>query len=555
MCMLESNVVAEFHGAQSNAREWIWVIIASLLIVLLSSLPYLAGYYFQNTDQIFSGAIFDRQDYSVHLATMALGARGQWQYNFRFTSETHQGRYVKLGYIFLGHISRWLNLDLVSTYHLARLCFGLFSLLCLYKLAQLVFFEVYFRRLFFLLVALSSGLGWLQWIFKLVPNASISPIDFWAIDPYFFFGLMMFPHFMMSVFLSLGMICLWGAYLRYFDWWRVVLIVIMGASIQLIQPYVPILPDVAMVGAALGCMVRSRRFSWRLVGMLVLIGSTQVPLLIYNLGIFRQDTIWQAFATQNLTLSPPFVYYLWGFGLLWPLALVGIGISLQSIFSRIAGNKVQFNISFEALGGALLWVLTALLLTYLPWQLQRRFMFLFVAPLGIFAIFGLRDGIAHWLESRFSARLSHRRIGALLLVVFMSMSSLYLALGTSLYLSSRPDEFFDPASLVQTVDWLARHADKDDVVLSSERVGQLVAARTGLRVYIGHPIETLDYTNKKDLVQSLFAGEIDLDQLPACGCDWMIVGPYEHSLSDDIVSSYDLVYQNQSEKIYHISEP
>ena len=87
---------AEKGMTKESRQEWSWVLGISLLILLMSSLPYLVGYSSQTEEKVFGGAVLDRQDYAVHLATMQLGADGEWQYSFRFTTEDHQGAYVKM---------------------------------------------------------------------------------------------------------------------------------------------------------------------------------------------------------------------------------------------------------------------------------------------------------------------------------------------------------------------------------------------------------------------------------------------------------------------------
>jgi len=64
----------------------------------------------------------------------------------------------------------------------------------------------------------------------------------------------------------------------------------------------------------------------RVAGLGLALGAlalTQLPLLIYNFTLLNSDPTWSQFTRQNQTLSPPPVYYLWGFGLLWLFALIG----------------------------------------------------------------------------------------------------------------------------------------------------------------------------------------------------------------------------------------
>lgn len=187
-------------------------------------------------------------------------------------------------------------------------------------------------------------------------------------------------------------------------------------------------------------------------------------------------------------------------------------------------------------------------LAYLPWNLQRRFTHALMLPLAILAVTGLKDVLARWPASR--------KLLPLLLVGFSAISSLYLAFGLSMYVSSRPDILYDPAALVEAIDWLGTEASSEDVVLSAPRSGQLVAARGGLVAYIGHPIETLDYDQKALLVEDYFAGVIGQADLPFCGCDWLIVGPYERALGSGFLpQDAELMYQNADVAVYKFNTP
>ncbi len=197
---------------------------------------------------------------------------------------------------------------------------------------------------------------------------------------------------------------------------------------------------------------------------------------------------------------------------------------------------------------AIVWLVGALILAYLPWNLQRRFTHALILPLVILAVTGLKDMLARWSASR--------RLLPLFLVGFSAISSLYLALGLGMYTSGRPGTLYDSAALVEAIDWLGTEASSDDVVLSAPRSGQLVAARGGLTAYIGHPIETLDYDRKVRLVESYFAGVIERADLPYCGCDWLIVGPYERGPGSEFLpQDAELKFQNADVAVYQFYRP
>ena len=304
--------------------EWRWWFVATSLILLLSTVPYLVAYSVQTPDQIFNGAIFDRQDYAVHLATMQLGEQGEWAYRMRFTSEPQQGAYVKLGYIFLGHLARLLGGNIPLTYQVSRLLFGALACLGIYTLASQCFVDVGWRRVAFLLAALGAGLGWLQLIFGWLPQKDISPIDFWLIDGFIFFGILALPHISAVTALLSAMLVGGISYQRRPALWKWIAVALAAIVIQTIQPYAPVLADVGLMGAfAVLWLLRGRVDRKELV-FLVSLAVIQVPLLAYNAGILTAGPYWRAFVSQNVTLSPPLSYYLWGYGLLWLFAILGV---------------------------------------------------------------------------------------------------------------------------------------------------------------------------------------------------------------------------------------
>ncbi|MBM3144537.1 MAG: hypothetical protein FJ010_06100 [Chloroflexi bacterium] len=526
-----------------KTSEWLWVFLVSASILLLSSLPIIVGVTVQTDAEIFSGAVFNRLDVDVHLATMQLGADGGWTYRLRFTSEPHQGVYTKLAYVASGHAAWALGLSVMTGYQLFRLGYGLLACLAVYALMAEVFEDLFWRRLAFLWALTGSGLGWLLMLLGWLPQPDISPMDFWLIDPYPFFGMLTFPHFSLATALLAAMLAGFLSYLRRPAGWKLAWVMMSGVLLQTAQSYAPLLADLGMAGAAAGICLRDQRVRWRAAGALSLIALAQAPLLIYGTMVFLRDPHWAEFARQNVTLSPPPAYYFWGMALLWPPALWGGVVVFRTLLRRWRETPLAAPLA------ALIWLGGALVLAYLPWNLQRRFTHALMLPLAILAVTGLQDWSRRWSSPR-------ARLLPLLLVGLSAVSSLYLTLGLSLYVSGRPSELFDPAPLVEAVDWLGARAGGDDVVLSSARSGQLLAARAGLVAYIGHPIETLDYDRKAAQVEAYFSGENTLTDLPACGCDWLVIGPYERASGGTFApAGAALVYRNPEVAVYKLDNP
>src|SRR5215216_5754781 len=94
----------------ARKKDLLWISVVSILILILSSIPTWAGYQAATKELRFRGIFFDSQDYAVHIATMQAARQGEWAYRFRFTTEPHNAVHIRLFYIALGHVSKWLGL-------------------------------------------------------------------------------------------------------------------------------------------------------------------------------------------------------------------------------------------------------------------------------------------------------------------------------------------------------------------------------------------------------------------------------------------------------------
>lgn len=535
-----------------SRAEWTWAVAASLLVLLLSSAPIVAGYIAQTPEQIFNGAVYDRPDYSVHLASIQTGLRGSWQYPLLHSSEQIPPAYVKTFYIAIGQVGRLLPLSAGTLYEVARWLFGLWALLTMYVFAARFLWPVTLRRTAFLFFALGSGLGWIMLVLGWQPDPEVSPIDFWLIDLYGFFSLMVFPHF------SAVFALLWTAVLALLEHWQtgqgrwLAVGVIMAVLAEAIQPFAPLIVDTALAGYVVWGWVRQRRIVWREFVTLAVLAVAQAPLLIYSAIVFSHP-VWQSFSKQNITASPSPIYYLLGLGLPGALAAWGAW--------RLARRE-----SSEA-RVLLTWAIGVMILIYLPTQFQRRFTEAVMGPLAVLAAVGLCNGLLPYLRRlsglrQWLARVGYpyrraRGLALTLAVVFALQSSLYVAFGGALLGITRSPKLFDSANVINAVDWLGANSDWQDTAFSAERAGSIIPARIGHRVYLGHPFETTEYKAKTANVESFFSGAMGDDDrralLAECGCRYIFYGPAEQELGSfappDLLRQ---VFANDSVTIYEV---
>ena len=528
--------------------DWRWFFVTASVILVLTLIPIYAGYLAQTPAQNFAGVVYDRQDFEVHKATMVQGAQGHLTYSLMFTTEQGSAKAVKGFYLLLGRLAGAMRLEPTFAYHAARMFFGLLALVMIFLFLTAVFPDIPARRASFLLAATASGLGWIQLIFNWQPIAQLSPIDFWLIDLYEFFSLVTFPHFSAIAILILSIAMAFDRFLtdRRLIYW----IQAAAASLVLIafQPFSIAIANLAVAGVALGHWRVNRKLDWGIVISGLMLLMIQLPLLIYNWLVFYSDPYWEQFRLQNVLLSPPPVYYLLGIGVLGPLAVLGI--------RHVWIKRDRLGIM------AATWVIGAFGLAYLPTLLQRRFTAHLTIPLGLLAVMGVRSLFPQIPDDKTEQAGSSLRKWIFPLLVGLAMpSSMYLIAAGSAYVNNVPSELYDPAPLIEAVDWLGEHADIDQAVLSSPRTGLIVPGRTGLKVYIGHPIETLHYSQKVAAVDRFFneegmSTEERLAFLETCGCSWIIQGPFEREANGDLqlqaLPELHLAFENEEVTIYRI---
>jgi hypothetical protein len=503
---------------------------------VLTSIPNWAGRAAETEDLVFRGAYADQADYAVHIAMMRAGRMGDWAYQMRFTSETHQPAFLRMFYVILGHLSRWLGLSVETTFELARWVFGMAALFAIYRLCLRIFPEREYARAAFALTAFGSGLGWLQLMLG-APLQPISPIDFWLIDAYIFFSISLFPSFSFTLMLMAAALSLFLDYLASPAWQKILWISLLAIACQIVNPIAFVVIDLAFVGAVAFEWWNARKITWIHVAALCCIAAAQIPLLAYNFVVLSRDAVWSQFTRQNQTLSPPPSFYLWGFLPFWPFAVYGM----------VRGFKVRT----PAWGAMATWTLSAFALAYLPVFIQRRFLLGITIPLGILGIFGLAEF--------FKTRKIDKRQNILLFsyILFAGLSTIYLVLGSSLFMQTHAQKSFYPRDLESALQWLDQNATPDDVALSAADSGQLVGQRTRLIAYVGHEMETLYFENKKSITQAYFKNTAPADWLEQTNIQWIIYGSYEQAISPDFqpADSLRLVYENNTVKIYEVTAP
>jgi hypothetical protein len=479
------------------SRAW-KIPVAALAVMGLTLVPYVIGWSVQTKDAIFGGFIFDLADANSYLAVMRLGMRVEWRFVSLYTPEPQSGVWIHTLYVALGHVVRLTGLPILVVYHGARVACGFLLLLSVYKFVGFFLRRRAQRWTAFLLVALSSGVGWFTELVWPTAPGGISPLDFWFLDAYTFLGILTFPHFALAWAALLG--AFWFA-LSYVEAPRVGCLLLGAASAFVATAVHPTLVLVlsgvlAVYGVASWAVERRFPVRWIVSGLPVALGAG--AMVVYLMLAFRADPLLASYG-QGIMQSPPPWYYVVGYGLLGPLALVG---SIDVIGRR------------DRRGGFLVvWVAVAFALAYCPLVMQRRLIEGVHIPICTLAAVGLHcrvlAAVARSRPVRAVARLGYPRRRAVwlarsLLIVMTWFSNLYLVGSTGMAVAAHEPSLFLSASQWAAFDWLRDSLTEDDVVLASYGTGNLIPAWTGHRVFLGHWSESLDWPGREEQVKTFF---------------------------------------------------
>jgi hypothetical protein len=372
-----------------NKQERQYAFLWAAVIMLGSCLPYLAVWWYTPLDGLFPGLLFNSDDHGVYFAWMRQAADGQLLFRNLFDPGPQRGVYVHLYFLLLGQFARLPGIDIPLAYHLGRVLFGVVTLVLVYRLAAFVTSDLFARRCVFWVTALSGGLGWLFWTHQ--PRYT-EPADVWQPEALTFPSLYANGLFAVSLALMLGVvICLLLAEERGRRWAAAA--GACGLLLGNVHSYDVIHLTVVWSAFLVGRWIAERRFPARAFGMALLAAAVTAPSVAYMAWFYLAEPTFRARA-DVATLSPDPLMYVWGYGLLLPLAAWG------GVLLRREGRENEGSDHREALV-ALAAVAAAAVLMVAAYRLARGSLWSLVPLVPL----------AAWLALAFFTRATRRDAG------------------------------------------------------------------------------------------------------------------------------------------------
>lgn len=505
--------------------------------LLLINLPYLAAPKLTGPESSFSGFLLNPTDGYSYLAKMRQGASGPLEFRLPYATEPGDGALLFVYYLTLGRVASWAGLSLLAVYHSARVVGAAGMFAASYLFFRRILASDKAQSAAFILALFGTGIGWLAVPFGLTAMDLQVPEAIPLITAY------VNAHFPAAAALLLFSVT---AIVSNFPAW---LIFLGSLGLSLIQPFGSL--TVAAVLGAWGLVeaAHRRRQSDRLTtdlghetwrsqwkGMAAfLLGA--VPVLLYDLGAIRTLPVLGEWAAQNSTPTPSLPATLLGFGLLVPLA--AIGLSANGLRER-AEHRLLVS-----------WVLVNGLLLYAPLLLQRRL------SLGLFFPLAALAGLG--LERLASTR--RRFIFLIVAALALSLPSHGLVIGSGLSAVARGD----PALVLdrdeeEMVQWIGTYLSDSELILAGPRTGNRLPAFSSARVIYGHPFETPDAAERLGEVNRLFRWDQEpakgLELLQELGVQYVLYSSEEMAIgTPSWIPELELVHEVGIGRLYEVPIP
>jgi hypothetical protein len=494
------------------------VIAIAAIVLALTNLPYLWGSIIDFEGQVFSGFVYTFTFYDIlsYLAKMRDGFDGGWFYTNPFTTEDVKPVFLFIFYIALGHLARLTGLSLVVAYHLSRVALGVFLLAAVDRMIRRFPWHGPTRLLAYALVFFGGGFGGLLHWSGIEPV----PLEFMQTEAFVFQSMLSYPHFVLTLALMVWMLT---------DAWQlgrgerraVSLAASAVAAFVLAWVHPRPLLTVVLVSLLAAFWGGSRKFwtlrPWAIFVFVVLVAAMG-PMLV-SLITVRADPMWTEWSkTETLSASP--WKYLVAYGLLWPLALMGL--------TRAARREEPWA---PLLGS---WLIVGSLLPFVPIAAQGRLVIGWNIPLALLAGYALGEMVLPGIP-RGPAILA-RATPALtaLLIVILSLSALaYLGLGVRRVLVGSFPGYYSQ-DRAEAMAWLEANTNPEDPVLASVLSGMFIPAFAGNRVVQGHWAETFDPEIKAKKIGRIFdastSGEHRAELLEELRVRYLLYGQWEREM-------------------------
>lgn len=477
-----------------DKKEWHFVIIVIVVMLLLNFLPFLYGFLNAPAGHFYRGIhAFLPEDYPVYFSYIQQVKDGNVLLFDNFTSEVQPSGVFNIFWLAVGLFAKFFNLSNILAFQLAR-----FLLIPVFLTIAYLFISYFFknknqRKLGYLLMCFSSGLGAVYLFFTFwFTGTGLWPIDLWITGISAFLSLYNSPHYILSLIFLLLFILFFLLAAENLKFFYSVIAGLIGFIWFNFHPYFFVNLFIIFFVYTLFSILKNKNINylWHFLSVFLL----SLPFVIYHFYLIRTDFVIGLRAGQNITKLPPFQYIFLGYGFLF---VSSAGILLCWIIKKqIKNNSRMF---------LLIWFAVSLSLIYSPVNFTSKFIFgwqVIMSILTVYFLYLLRNLFLN-SNNKFVLYLIKNKALVFLGILVLFCISPFFNLARDIVYYRQQDEFFYLANEYQPAfAWLAENNQAGKIILANEFNGNIIPGYINQKVFLGHSQETINYSDKKALVNA-----------------------------------------------------
>jgi hypothetical protein len=513
-----------------HPAEWRFVGVVIILILIVTSIPYLYGYLSTPADKHFMGLMLDVPDHAQYFSWMRDLTTAYLAPN-KLTPEPNRAIFFNLLWWGLGRLGHLLGVGYEVMFQVLRFSGGALFLLLAYRVCACFLDDRLHRRAAFLVIALTSGFGWVLIGIKYALRLSDPPFPLlvYIAEGNTFLGIMGYPHFIVAALYILAFdLVLRGeakGQLRY-AFYAGLFALFLGWQ----HAY-----DLLLIYGILGAygllrLLRDRAIPMYLLKSGIILGLISCWPAVYSVLLTSLDPVWdevlKQFANAGVYTPNP---------LQLPI-LLGIPF-LLAIYTVGRDNPLNLKAYPNDRLFLLAWFAANVLLIYIPTDFQIHMLNGWQVPIAILSVRGFFQYILPWIERTSGDKLKiagSKALLAALLILSIIPTNLYLWSWRFVELARHDYPYYLHTDEISAMAWLEANANPDDVIFSSETIGQYVPMLTGAHAFLAHWAQTLDYKGKVPMVAEFFDTDTSdarrLAILQNYNVDYIFYGPAEKAI-------------------------
>ena len=522
-----------------NIKERKWVIIVTIMILIITTIPYFYGFMNQGEDWYFTGFVFGVEDGNSYIAKMLRGTAGDWLFHSPYSPYYQRGFLAFFPYILLGKLisSPGVHEQLIVLFHIYRWIAGLAMALASYRFIAMLIKDTAYRKIGFVIIIAGGGLGWIS----ILANGHIVdnriPLELYSPESFSLLSVYGLPHLAMA-----RALLLWG-FVKYVEEnERInkpgiqagIIWLVMG----LFQPLYIVVTWLVILTHNIFLFIKTslqercinivkhidQCYFNRMISS-VLISSIFV---IYTLISFNTDQYLIGWSEQNIIKSPPVIDYLLSYGIFIPFAIFSSG--------KIINDK---NDKALMLVG---WLVIFPLLAYAPINIQRRLLEGYWVVLITLTIFAIRNlgNIKNTIWK--------------ILIIFSLINFVLIIYGGIISVATTKKPLFRSAREINVIKELNSICEPGDIVLANYELSNVIPAWTPVFTILGHGPESINLVEIQEEVDEFFDPDYPVDKKKSIIEDFkinfIIFGPDEQIMREN-----DFKHQGiRLQRVYHDGE-